>query len=262
MNTPGRPLRSERGFLPCPTARAAERPAASTRYVLAATALLLAAQAQAAVEGRWEGVAEVPGLAVPLVVDLAPRDGGWIGAATLPSRGVAGAPLLALQVNGSTVHATIAIAPGTPEGSAIRLLLQLPGPDLPATGQLEQGGHRAPLSLRRSGAAQLPDAHPAGPWPGALDGVWRGHYDIGFGAREVTLRLGAAGAAMTVVGRRSTEIAFDDARVLGAFVILRADQVDMTIEAPAASAARGRLDATLRQGPFTSALRLQRDATP
>jgi hypothetical protein len=222
--------------------------------------LLVAGTVQGAGEGRWEGVAELPGQSVPVVVDLAPRGGAWVGAATLPGRGVSGAPLTALQVQGPTLRATIAGPPGMTEDGAIGLVLQMAPDNTVVSGQLQQAGHSAVLTLRRSGAAQLPAAPPASPWPPALDGTWRGHYDIGFGPREVTLRMGAAAAAMTVVGRRTTEVAFDEVRVLGAYLILRAAATDITIEAPAASARSGRLDATLRQGPFASRLPLQRGA--
>jgi hypothetical protein len=222
---------------------------------LLATLLAGPALAQTgALEGRWEGEAEGPGLVVPVVLDLAPRGDGWAGAATLPGRGARGAALSALALQGSTLSARL---PGAAE---IGFELQLAPDGAVLSGRFLQGGHAASLVLRRRGPAQLDPAPPATAWPAALDGTWRGRYDIGLGPREVTLRLAGAGSAMTVIGRRTTEVAFDEQRVLGAFLFLRAAAFDIAIEAPLVAGAR--LDALIRQGPFESALVLQREATP
>lgn len=228
------------------------------RPLLLAGAALLGpalAQPEAALAGRWEGEAELPGLNVPVVLDLAPRaGGGWVGAATLPGRGPRGVALTALEREGTGLRARL---PGG-AGIAFELVLAADGAQL--AGRFLQGGHAAPLRLRRTGAPQLDPPPPVTPWPAALNGVWRGRYDIGFGPREVTLRLAAAGSAMTIVGRRRTELAFDEQRVHGAFLLLRAAEFDIAIEAPLPVA--GRLEAQFRQGPFEAPLPLQREAAP
>lgn len=226
---------------------------ALTRFATLVAALL-AGPAQATLAGRWEGVAEGPGLRVPVVLDLAPRGTGWAGAVTLPGRGTRGATLAALELQGESLRASV------PGGAQIRVELKLAPDGTQLSGRLLQGGHAAPLRLQRRGPAQLDPLPAASPWPPALAGVWRGRYDVGFGPREVTLRLAADTSAMTVVGRRTTEVAFDDQRILGAFLILRAAAFDITIEAPLATG--GRLDALIRQGPFEGALLLQREAVP
>ena len=55
--------------------------------------------------GRWEGVADVPGNPLRLVVDLDPgANGRWDGSVILPDRGVKGAPLDELAVSGCDVR--------------------------------------------------------------------------------------------------------------------------------------------------------------
>jgi hypothetical protein len=213
-------------------------------------------------EGRWEGQADLPGLGVPVVLDLLPLGTGWAGQITLPGRGRAAAALAGLRVQSGAMTAELAVAAGAPPESAARLELQRSPDGRSLAGRWLQGGHAAPLLLRRTGPAQTAPPLAAAPWPAALDGSWQGRYDIGFGPREVTLRLRQQTASMTVVGRRTTEVAFDSVRIVGAFLQLQAEAFDMRIEAPAAAAGEGRLAAMLRQGPFESALPLTRQPAP
>jgi hypothetical protein len=231
----------------------------SKMLALGALALPLA---QAA-EGRWEGAAQVPGLVVPVVIDLA-RDGvEWVGAATLPGRGVAAVPLRALEVGADgSVRATLAPGAGGAPGGEVRVALRRSADGRALDGQWRQGGHGAPLSLRRTGSAQRAAALAADPLAPALAGTWRGQYDIGFGKRDVTLRIAPPGATMTIVGRRTTELTFDDVRQVGGLLMLRSSEMDVTLEAPWSTAAQGLLAATWIQGPFESALPLQREGQP
>jgi hypothetical protein len=226
------------------------------RESLRAAALVLAcalASAQAA-EGRWEGVARLPGGPAPVVIDLAPQGAGWAGAVTLPGRGVSGTRLRTIErAADGALRATL------PEGTTFELRLGGDGRSL--EGQFRQGGHSAALLLTRSGAAQLGALPPTVALAPSLAGTWRGRYDIGFGLREVTLRIAPpASASMSIVGRRTVEVSFDEVRQVGALVMLRAHEADITIEAPWAEAAQGMLTAVWLQGPFESALRLQREA--
>jgi hypothetical protein len=226
------------------------------RESLCTVAFVLAgalAGAQAA-EGRWEGVARLPGGPAPVVIDLAPQGDGWAGAVTLPGRGVSGTRLRTVErAADGGLRATL------PDGTTFELR---PGGDgCSLEGQLRQGGHSAALALTRSGAAQLGAPAPTAPLAPSLAGTWRGRYDIGFGPREVTLRIAPpARASMTIVGRRTVEVSFDEVRQFGALIMLRAHEADITIEAPWAEAAQGQLVAVWLQGPFESALRLQREA--
>lgn len=213
----------------------------------------LALPAAQAAEGRWEGVLEGPGLAVPLVLDLA-RDGvGWTGSAIVVGRGAGAQRLRSVEV-GADGRVNAALVAG---GIAFELR---PAADARRLeGVWRQGGHSAPLALVRSGAAQVA-AMPLGvPLAPALAGVWRGRYDIGFGARELTLRIVPPGATATIVGRRTTEVTFDEVLQHGAFVRLRSSEFDIAIEAPWAGAAQGLLAATWQQGPFEAPVTLRRE---
>ena len=211
-------------------------------------------------EGRWEGRAELPGLSVPVVLDLHRAGGDWTGAITLPGRGRGAVPLPGLQVQDGLLTADVPLAAGAPPELAARIELRHASDGL--AGRWRQAGHAAPVQLRRTGAPQVATAPPAAPWPAALDGIWRGRYDIGFGPRDVTLRLRQRTATMTVVGRRTTEVSFEGVRVLGAFLRLHAEAFDMHLEAPASGAANGQLAAGFRQGPFETTLVLTREPGP
>jgi hypothetical protein len=231
---------------------------------LTAVAVGLGGGPASAAEGRWEGQAQVPGVAVPVVVDIAAGPQGWIGSITLPGRGVRGAPLQALAVHGTTVRAEVgaAGAPGTEIGIALR---QSAGATL--VGELSQGGHAAPLTLQRTGPAQVEPTPASTPIAPSLLGTWVGRYDIGFGPRDVTLRLDAAPdgrepkATITVVGRRTVEIAIDLIVQHGAFVTLAANAADIALEGPWALEG-GQWSMAWRQGPFEAPLLLRRQVAP
>jgi hypothetical protein len=225
---------------------------------LVALALGLAAHANArAGEGRWEGVAALPGLALPVVLDLAREGGGWAGSAIVVGRGAGAERLRRVEVGADgAVQGELAAA----GGMTFELKPAADGRRL--DGVWRQGGHGAPVTLLRTGAAQLAFVPAGVPLAPALAGVWRGRYDIGFGPREVTLRLAPPGATATVVGRRTTEVAFDQVLQRGAFVTLRASEFDIVLEAPWSSAAQGTLAATWQQGPFETTLTLRREGAP
>lgn len=227
-----------------------------TRARTAVAGLLVAcAGGAAALDGRWEGRVELPGMAVPVLLDLTPA-GALL---TLPGRGVQGMRLPTFEQRDGVLRlAALPVAEGA-EADAMQLVLRESGGRL--VGEFRQGGHAAALALQRTGDAPAPAAA-ALPLPAAAVGTWRGRYDLGFGAREATLRLAPGAASMTIVGRRTVEIAFDEAGQRGALLMLRAGAADLAVEAPAAGAVRGVLEATLRQGPFEAVFELRRGAAP
>lgn len=216
--------------------------------------------------GHWEGRAAIPGATLPLVLDLA-RDaqGAWAGSATLPGRGVQGVPLrhLAVAADGR-VEADLGEAFGGPPSKLPTTLVvrMLPGQRL--EGEWRQGGHSAPLSLRRQGEAQV--ERPAVPAPLApgLAGVWRGRYELGGHPREVTLTLMPRGpnassdGELLIVGLRSTRLPVDRVTVGQGYLSLDADGADFHIEGRW-DMARGEIDGQMRQGPFEARLLLRRD---
>lgn len=210
----------------------------------------------AAIEGRWEGQATLAGQPQPVVVDIAGP--GPQALVTLPGRSVQRLRLASFtRGDDGRWQGQAAATPGAAAADALRLTLEQQGAQL--RGSLTLGGHAAPLHLQRSGEAMAAPAPPAA-LPAAALGAWHGRYDIGFGPRELTLRLSAAGSALSIVGRRTTELALDEAGSRGALLMLRADAADLRIDAPWADAASGVLRATLRQGPFEAAVELRREA--
>lgn len=233
------------------------------RAALALALGLLALLPAQAIEGRWEGAARVPGLAVPVVIDLAREGATWVGTVTLPGRNVAAAPLRSLALGGDgRLRATLGGGGESTAGGEVSFELQRSADGRTIAGQWRQGGHDAQLILTRTGIAQRAAVPAGSPLAPALAGIWRGRYDIGFGQREVTLHIEPPGATMTIVGRRTTEVSFDEVRQIGGLLMLRASELDITLEAPWATAARGTLAATWFQGPFEAVMSLRREGTP
>jgi len=172
--------------MPAPVHR---RSGVATLVLLAAGLACAGAGAAPDPAGRWEGVADIPGQPLRLVIDL-DRDaqGRWAGSAILPGRGVKGAAVDGLDVAGCDVR--LGLAAAFPGGDALqpKLALACQGDGVLA-GTFTLGGHAAPVSLHRSGPAQL-DRPPAGrSITAALAGRWTGRYELGGFPREVTLTL-------------------------------------------------------------------------
>jgi hypothetical protein len=228
-------------------------------YALLAALLGWQAAAGAAPDGRWEGLAQTPAAAVPVVIDILTTQ-TWI--VTLPGRSTQRERLAVQATQAGWLRAS-----GTPgqDGSStdtVRIEVRQGEGGRVLRGTLHQGGHAAPLRLVRVGEASALDTVPSATLPTSTHGVWRGRYDMGFGERNATLRVSAQAVAMTVVGRRASEIAFDEARQRGALLMLQSSATGVSIEAPAAGAAQGVLQATLRQGPFEAQFELKREVAP
>jgi hypothetical protein len=218
---------------------------------------LPAAAVAAGTEGRWEGVVRIPGAPLPIVIDVE----GGAGSVTLPGRGVSGAPLRELAAGASGVVANLSAAIPAFGSSApppsIELTLQ---PDGRLAGTLRQGGHTAPVTLVRSGEAQVTRPPPSTPIGAALAGVWKGRYEL-FGApREVTLTLkdgppAPGNAALVIVGRRTSNVPIDRVVQGPTFITFESDEYGMTIEGRVDG---GTIEGSLQQGPFEVPLVLRR----
>ena len=204
--------------------------------------------------GRWEGQAEIPGAPQRFVVDLAPASGGgWDGSVVLPGRGVKGAPLGALRVDERGISFGLAAAFSAPTDPPPTMELA-PRADGTLAGTLRLAGLDAAVELRRTGEAQVDRPHRSAHITDALAGTWRGRYEFGGYAREVTLTLAnrpdaAAGGQITVVGKRTTTLDIDLVDESPEYVALRASAADYRIE--------GRFDrdackveGAVIQGPF------------
>jgi hypothetical protein len=221
------------------------------------------AHAAADAAGRWEGVADIPGRPLRLVVDL-DRDsqGRWQGSAILPGRGVKGVPLDGLAVDGCDVRfaLTRAFMGGDVLQPTVRLACQANGS---LAGTFALGGRSTAVSLHRSGAAQVDRPAPAGPLGAALTGRWTGRYELGGVPREVTLTLanrdGVGGGQLVIVGKRTTTLVVDQVTQGREFVTLRASAADFRIEGRF-SPDSGVIDGGVAQGPFEAAIVLRRQA--
>ncbi|HUP06740.1 MAG TPA: hypothetical protein VMU47_06305 [Caldimonas sp.] len=211
--------------------------------------------------GRWEGTAEVPGAPQPLVVDIAPGPAGWRGSIVLPGRGVKGAPLSALQVDGAGVQAELASAfllPAQPVPT-LRLAAQADGS---LAGELRMAGQHAPVRLHRSGAAQVDVPASGTPVSAQLVGTWTGRYELGGAAREVTLKVangsdGRGSGEIVVVGKRTTTLPVDRVVQGREFVSFESSAVDYRIEGRWATP-DGSISGQIVQGPFEAPIVLRR----
>ncbi|HKP93754.1 MAG TPA: hypothetical protein VJS88_07640, partial [Chthoniobacterales bacterium] len=120
--------------------------------MLGSAALCSAAENAA---GRWEGVAQVPGHDLKLIVDLSDESGkGWTGSIIVPGFGIKGAELTDLQVSGSDVAFTIKGALGNERAGRAQVKAHLTAEGRLA-GDFGQGGNSAPVVLEKSGPAQV-----------------------------------------------------------------------------------------------------------
>ncbi len=247
--------------MPAPALR---RPAAAPLVLLAAGLACAGARAASDPSGRWEGVADIPGQPLRLVIDL-DRDaqGRWAGSAILPGRSVKGVAVDGLAVAGCDVR--LGLAAAFPGGGAMQPTLALACQGEGAlAGTFTLGGHAAPVSLHRSGPAQV-DRPPAGrPITAALAGRWTGRYELGGFAREVTLTLangadGSGGGQLVIVGKRTSTLQVDQVTQGREFVTVRASAANFVIEGRLA-AQEGVIDGAMSQGPYEARLVLRRQA--
>jgi hypothetical protein len=239
----------------------------SRRRALASACLALAAAGCATAgdpAGRWEGIADVPGRPLRVVVDL-DRDahGAWQGSVILPDRGVKGAPAEALAVAGCDV--SFGLAGAFPGGDVLQPGLALAcRADGSLSGSFALGGQRAPVRLRRVGAAQVDRAPANSVLDAALIGRWTGRYELGGVPRDVTLTLangsdGTGAGQLVIVGKRTTTLAVTGIVQGREFVTLRAAAADFRIEGRF-SPDPDVIDGMMAQGPFEAPLVLRRQA--
>ncbi len=223
------------------------------------------ARADDALAGRWQGVADLAGEPMPMVVDLAqaaPAGSAsapaWIGSLILPGRGVKGAPLTQLVVSAREVRYTLAEALPS-GGAAFEVRLQL-GADGRLAGELRQGALATPLQLVRTGAAQVELPVPATALSPGLTGTWVGRYELGGVPRDVTLTLangngGLGGGELLIVGKRRSQLTIDHVVQGREWVTLTARAASLRIEGRHGD---GTISGRLVQGPFEAPLVLRR----
>jgi hypothetical protein len=228
--------------------------------ILFASAALCQAADSAA--GRWEGVAQIPGHELKLIVDLSDEGGkGWIGSIIVPGFGVKGAPLVDLHVRGGDLAFAIKGALGNERAGRTELKAHVSA-DNHLTGDFTQGGNSAPFVLTKTGPPQveLPPRNTA--VSKELEGEWKGDYEMMGYARHATMKFsnrGAEGAALefTIVGKKVNNVPVSLVMQEDDFVTVKSDEFGITFEGRFVKAT-GELKGTLSQGPLEAPLLLRR----
>lgn len=227
--------------------------------LLAGAALCQAAETAA---GRWEGIAQIPGNELRLIVDLS-DDGGkeWTGSIVVPGFSVKGAPLVDLHVRGGDLEFAIKGALGNQRVGRAEIKAHLTT-DGHLAGEFKQGGNSAPFVLTRTGPAQV-DAPPRSTAVAReLEGEWKGDYEMMGYARHATMKFSnrdAGGAALefTIVGKKVNNVPVNLVTQDDDFVTVKSDEFGITFEGRFNKAA-GELKGTLSQGSLEAPLVLRR----
>ena len=228
--------------------------------ILFASAALSPAAENAA--GRWEGSAQIPGLDLKLIVDLAEDAGkGWIGSIIVPGFGVKGAQLVDLQLRGSDLAFAIRGALGNERAGKAEVKAHLTA-DGHLAGDFKQGGNSAPFVLEKTGPPQveLPPRNTA--VSRELEGEWKGEYELMGYARHVTMKFanhGADGAALefVIVGRKTNNVPVTLLTQEGDFLSIKSDEFGITYEGRFRKEAN-EINGTFTQGPFELPLVMRR----
>jgi hypothetical protein len=230
----------------------------------AVAALVLATVLPAApgVAGRWEGTVALADRDVPIAIDLAPSaDGsGWVGSIVLSGLDVKGAPLSEIRVALPRVSIVLA-SPLGERGLNLEVEARLEAQDR-MVGTLTHAGRPSPLTLRRTGDAQVDRPPVSTPVSAVLEGgEWRGEYEMFGSPRQVTLRLrnehGAAVATFVIVGKRHNDLPVDLVRQEGDTVLVSSSATGIRFEGRL-SADGGEVVGALFQGPLEVPLTLRR----
>jgi hypothetical protein len=232
--------------------------------LIAAILLASAALCQAApsAAGRWEGVAQIPGSDLRLIVDLSDEGGkGWVGSIIVPGFGVKGAPLVDLQVHDNDLAFAIKGALGNERAGRAELKAHLTA-DNKLTGDFSQGGNKAPFILAKTGPPQvdLPIRNTA--VSRDLEGEWKGDYEMMGYTRHTTMKFvnrGDEGAAVefVIVGKKVNNVPVSLVTQEGDFLTIKSDEFGITFEGRVGKET-GEIKGTLSQGPMEALLLLRR----
>jgi hypothetical protein len=219
-------------------------------------------QAAESASGRWEGVVQIPGHELKLIVDLSQEDGKeWTGSIIVPGFGVKGAQLVDRKPRGGDLLFTIKGALGNERAGLAELQAHLTA-DGHLAGDFRQGGNSAPFTLSKTGPAQveLPPKNTA--VVKELEGEWKGDYEMMGYARHATMKFsnrGAEGAALefTIVGKKVNNVPVSLITQDDDFVTVKSEEFGITFEGRFNKAA-GELKGTLSQGTLEAPLTLRR----
>jgi hypothetical protein len=179
------------------------------RFPVLLIAAVLICSASESPAGHWEGTAAIPGVDMRLIVDLAPdSNGAWVGSATLPGFNTKGATLADISVADGKMAFTIKGALG-----GVKIAGRIEA-DSSFTGELEQGGNKAPCTLRRTGPAQVEPPRVSTAVTKELEGEWHGKLTVPGTQLDLKLVLanhagGPATAKFSVKGKQETDLPVD-----------------------------------------------------
>ena len=175
--------------------------------VLIISSRVLLAQPAGNLAGHWEGVIQVPGQEMKIVIDLVGAGEKWEGTIAIPIQNVKAYPLSAITVRGDSVSFAMSI-PGNPQ---FKGTFSKDGQSL--SGEFTQGGGKAPFTLARTGDAQIAPAPKSTPVTRDFEGTWEGLLEVGGQTSRFVLTLAnrangsAAGTLVTHrTGREGTDI--------------------------------------------------------
>jgi len=223
----------------------------------------LACAAAQTPEGRWEGVIQIPGRPLTLVVDLAPgAAGAWAGSIILPGLGLKGAPLSNIVVAATDLAFDIGHLLSNPTYGPATFKAHLVASDAMA-GELSQGGNAAKFSLTKVGRAQVESSPRSTPVGRDIEDQWSGEFELGGYPRHVTITLenhaDAATARFVVVGKRTTDLPVDLVIEEGNFVRIESHANRVTFEGRFVKES-GEIRGTIDLGSFELPLVLRRSA--
>lgn len=227
--------------------------------LLAGAALCQAAESAA---GRWEGVAQIPGNELRLIVDLSDEGGkGWTGSIIIPGFSIKGAELANLHVRSGDLDFAIKGALGNERSGRAELKAHLTS-DGHLAGDFKQGGNTAPFVLTKTGPAQVDLPLRSTAVAKELEGEWKGDYEMLGYARHATMKFASRGSAgipleFTIVGKKVNNVPVTLVTQEGDFVTVKSEEFGITFEGRFSKEA-GEIKGTLSQGPLEAPLVLRK----
>lgn len=233
------------------------------RNALLGLALVPALGVAATPAGRWQGVVEIPGRPLALVVDVAQdADGRWIGSVIVPALGVKGAPIEHVTSDAGGVAFDFGRLLASPAYGPAHFAARLQA-DGAMAGEMRQAGNVAPFTLTRTGPAQVEPPVRSTPVAADVAHAWRGDFELTGYPRHVTLTFenhaaGGATATMVVVGHATTTVPIDLVVQEGANLRIESQAMGIAFEGRLDDA-HAELQGTIEVGPIERPLVLRRE---
>jgi hypothetical protein len=226
--------------------------------VVVSTAML---HAESNLTGRWEGVVDVPGSPLKVIVDLAVGDGAAsTGSITIPGLGLKGAELSDIVRRDSDAAFAIKEALSSQSAGHATFKAQLK-PDGKMSGTFTQAGNTAPFAFEKTGPAQVELPPRSTAVAKEAEGEWKGDYEMLGYARHVTLKLknqngGAAAAELVIVGKRVNNLPVDLVIQDGELLTIQSHQSGIGYEGRLGKGG-AEMTGTITQGPLEAPITLK-----